>query len=43
MMHRIDNAHASHPRGRQQLQQMRDAIVCLCDALDAIPELAALG
>src|SRR5262245_2162238 len=43
MMHRIENAQPNLSRSRQQLQHMRDAVICLCNTLDAIPELAALG
>src|SRR5262245_35249261 len=43
MMHRKEHAQPSLSRSRQQLQHMRNAIVGFCDALDAIPEFAALG
>src|SRR5215469_8607319 len=42
-MHRIENPQSSFSRSAQQLQHMRDAVIGLCDAFDAIPYFAALG
>ena len=41
-MHRIENAQSSPSRSGQQLKHMRDAIIRLCNAFDAIPYFAAL-
>src|SRR5262245_53077104 len=37
MMQRIENAKPRLPRGIQDLQHMRNAIICFCNSLHAIP------
>jgi hypothetical protein len=39
----MENPHPCLSRRSQQLQHVRDAVSCLCNAFDAIPYFAALG
>src|SRR5215471_9207577 len=43
MVHRVENPHPYLSCNVEQLQHMRNAIISLCDALDAIPYFSALG
>jgi hypothetical protein len=42
-MHRIENPYPCLSRFGQQLQHVRDAVIRLCNAFDAIPYFATLG
>jgi len=42
-MQRIDDAKLRLPRSIHDLQHMRNAIVCLCNSLQAIPYFASPG
>src|SRR5262249_49220573 len=42
-MQRIENAKLRLPRGIQDLQHMRNAVIRFCNSPDAVPYLASLG
>ena len=43
MMQRIEDAKLRLPRRLQDLQHMRNTLICFCNSLQAIPDLASLG
>src|SRR5262249_20382088 len=43
MMQRIEDAKPRLPRGSQDLQHVRNAVIRFCNSADATPELASLG
>ena len=43
MMQRIEDAKLRLPRSIQDLQHMRNTLICFCNSLQAIPYLASLG
>jgi hypothetical protein len=43
MMQHIENAKLRLPRSIQDLQHMRNTIICFCNSLQAIPYFTSLG
>ena len=43
MMQRVDDAEVGFSGGGEDAQHVRNAVICLRNDLDAIPDLAALG